>query len=189
MDPGFSMFPTLAVLALAALAYWAGFRAEPHPAQFLSQAAFLIFLSLAVFAGYFAWQETRAVKELAGLIEPVPGIQSVSYVPTAGETRAIADFLAAIPGRTMTGFSPEERSALAQEVRVRDREYWLVTTALESDSVMIHYRDAALRAGWTVEGAEGPWLFLGRSDGVLTLFVSSRTPRPGSKVLHSFRPR
>ena len=72
----------LLILALAAISYWAGFRAAPHPGQYRSQAGFFILIALAVFSGYFVYREFSAIDSLAEIIEPVPEIRGVPPLGT-----------------------------------------------------------------------------------------------------------
>jgi hypothetical protein len=179
---------TAFLLLLSAAFYWAGFRAAPHPLQYRSQAGFVLTLGLASFAGFFAWRESRTIAELAELIDPVPEITGVTYVPSTGDVAAVSQLLAAVPGSSRLGTSQDERRRLADRAKDRRTEYWLMRTALSPDSVLGFYRERGPRRGWTVETDTPPWLTLSRDGAPLLLFVSDESPRPGSKVLYAFTP-
>jgi hypothetical protein len=182
------MFLTAFILVLCAAFYWAGFRAAPHPLQYQSQAGFVVTLALSGIAGFFAWREFRTIADLAELIDPVPEITDVTYVPTATEVAAVSQALAAVPGKGRLGTTQEERRQLAERAGERRTDYWLIVTALSSDSVLAFYRERAPRRGWTVESDTPPWLTFSRDSGRLVLFVSDEYPGPGSKVLYAFSP-
>lgn len=175
---------TLLLLGLAALSFWAGFVHPPHALQYKSQAGFFVFLLLAGFVGYFAWRESRTVGELAELIDPVPEIIEVTYVPTSAETEAIARFLASVPFDRRLGSTQDERRGLAARAAERETRYWLIKTALAPDSVLAFYRKAASRRSWTTETDEPPWLLLSRAGEALVIFASDDFPRPGTKVVY-----
>lgn len=177
---------TLIILGFAAISFWVGFVHPPHALQYKSQAAFLVFVLLAGFVGYFAWRESRTVAELAELIDPVPEITDVTYVPTSAESEAIARFMASVPYDRRIGYTQDERRGLAERAAERTTDYWLIRTALSTDSVLAFYREAASRSGWTTETDEPPWLLLSRADESLVIFASDDFPRPGTKVLYGF---
>jgi len=182
------MFLTALILALCTAFFWAGFKAPRHPLRYQSQAGFVVTLCLAGFTGYFDWRESQTLADLADHIDPVPGITDVSYVPTSGEVAALSQVLAAAPSSGRLGATQEERRQLADEARQQHTDYWLVKTALFSDSVLAFYRERGPRRGWTVETDSRPWLILSSESGRLVLFVSDESPRPGSKVMYSFSP-
>ncbi len=177
---------TLALLlfVLAAAFFWAGFRAPPHPIRYLSRAGLFVAVGLAALLGYFAWREARTISDLAKLIDPVPEIIDVTYVPTTAEVTTLSEFLAAVPGKGRFGTTQEERRDLAKEMRERRTEYWLLKTALPSDSVFAFYRHAAPRRGWNIEADSPPWLSLSRDAETLVLFVTDDFPRPGIRILY-----
>ena len=179
---------TAFMLVLSAASYWAGFRAAPHPLQHQSRAGFIITLGLAGFAGYFAWREFRTIADLAELIDPVPEITNVSYVPSTAEVAAVSQVLATVPRAGRLGTTQEGRQRLAERAGERRTDYWLIVSALSSDSVLAFYRELAPRRGWTVETDTPPWLTLSQDTGRLVLFVSDEFPRPGSRVLYAFSP-
>ncbi len=179
---------TAFILLLSAAFFWAGFRAAPHPLQYQSRAGFVVTLGLAGFAGYFAWREFRTIADLTELIDPVPEIIDVSYLPTSAEVAAVSQALAAVPGTGRLGTTQAERQQLAERAGERQTDYWLVVTALSSDSVLAFYRELAPRRGWTVDTDTPPWLTLSQNTGRLVLFVSDEFPRPGSKVLYASSP-
>ena len=148
----------------------------------------MITLGLASFAGYFAWREFRTIADLAELIDPVPEITDVRYVPSTAEVAALSQMLATVPGSGHLGTTQDEREQLAERAGERRTDYWLMLTTLSSDSVLAFYRELAPRRGWTVETDTPPWLTLLQDRGRLVLFVSDEFPRPGSKVLYAFSP-
>jgi len=174
------------LLVLTAVFFWAGYRAPPHALQFRSRAGFFICMALAGFAVYFAWREVRTIGELTEIIEPVPNITDVTYVPTSAEVAAVAQFLAAVPSRGSLGTTQEERRDLAERASERRIEYWIIQTALGSDAVFAFYKDATSRKGWTIETDDPPWLFLARGSETLVLFVTDDFPRPGTRILYGF---
>ena len=174
------------LLVLAAIFFWAGYRASRHPLQYRSRAGFFICLVLAGFAGYFAWQEARTIDELAELIDPVPSITDVTYIPTTAEVAAVSQFIAAVPGRGRAGTTQEERRNLAERVSERGTEYWLINTTLQPDSVFSFYRDTAARRGWTIKSDNPPWLYLARGSETLSLYVTDDSPQSGTRILYRF---
>ncbi len=180
------MSVTIILLVIAAAFFWAGFRAPRHALQYQSRAGFFMSLALAGFGGYFAWRESRTVAELAELIDPVPEITGVRYVPTTTDVGAVSEFLAAVPGRGRLGTTQEDRRNLAERVTERRSEYWIMKTALQPDSVFAFYREAAPRRGWTIETDRPPWLLLARGTETLFLFVTDDFPRPGIRILYGF---
>ena len=180
------MVVAILLLVLTAVFFWAGYRAPPHALQFRSRAGFFICMTLAGFAVYFAWREVRTIGELTEIIDPVPSMTDVTYVPTSAEVAAVAQFLAAVPGRGALGTTQEERRDLAEQVSERRIEYWIIKTDLESDSVFAFYKDTAPRRGWTIETNDPPWLFFARGSETLVLFVTDDFPRPGTRILYGF---
>lgn len=176
----------LLLLVLAALFFWAGYRAPRHPLQYRSRAGFFVCLALAGLVGYFAWQEARTLGELAKLIVPVPGITDVMYVPASAEVAAVSKFIAAVPGQGRAGTTREDWRNLAERVSERRGEYWLINSTLQYDPVFSFYRDAAARKGWTIESDNPPWLYMSRGSEILTLFVMDDSPPPGTRILYQF---
>ena len=166
------------IVILAAVSFWAGFRATPHPLQFQSKAAFVVFVGLAVFSGYFAWREHRAVEELARLIDPVPEMTKVMYVPTAAEVQTIARAVAAVPGSGPRGLgtTPEQRRDFADSVEGLGQRYWKLETKLNRDQIARFYRDARHLKGWTLTVDEIPWLGFERQPESLTIFLVNDSP-------------
>lgn len=164
------MIPLLVILILlAAASFWAGFRAPPHPLQYLSVVAVVVFLGLAGLTAYFGQRELETLDSLAALIAPVPEITDVTYVPTVQEATAIA----LLSGQPADG----------------DQQYWIVQTRLGPDAVRTHYRSAGPRKGWRVEEDLPNWLVLSKSGSRLSVFVTETRRGAGSKVLHMLRPR
>ena len=124
------------------------------------------------------------IGELAELIDPIPDITDVTYVPTSAEVAAVSQFLAVVPGRGHAGTTQEERRNLAERVSERHTEYWLINTTLRSDSVFSFYRDAAARRGWEIKSENPPWLYLARGSETLSLFVSDDAQRSGTRILY-----
>jgi hypothetical protein len=182
---------TLFLLVLAGVFFWAGFRAPRHSWQYRSRGGFVAMLVLAGFTGYFAWREARTIRALAQLIDPVPEITDVTYVPTAAEVAGISQFLATVPGGRFRTTQEERRDfaerarETAEQAEQHRSDYWLMKTALSPDSVFAFYREAAPRRGWTVETDDAPWLFLSRGAERFVLFVTDDFPRPETKILYA----
>ena len=114
---------TAFILLLSAAFFWAGFGAAPHPLQYQSRAGFLVTLGLSGFVGYFAWREFRTIADLAELIDPVPEITDVSYIPTSAEVVAVSQALSAVPGTGQLGTTQQERQQLAERTGERRTDY------------------------------------------------------------------
>lgn len=176
---------TVGLLVLAVVFFWSGFlRPSDWWFRLRAREGFFAFLLLASVSGYFALREKRTVGELAQHIDPVPEITDVTYVPTSAETLAISRFLAALPGTTRQGNTQAERQALAERMKDRRTDYWLLKTALPADSVFGFYRRAAARRGWEIRTDDPPWLMLSRGGERMVLFVTDDFPRPGIKILY-----
>lgn len=180
----------LLVVLLAGMAFWAGFLAPKHAWQYKSQAAFVVFVGLALFTGYFTWREHRAVKELASIIDPVPEITDVMYVPTPGEIQAIGRAVAAVPGegRGGLGTTPDQRQAFAESLDGLEGRYWKLETKLTPDRVAEFYRDARHRNGWNLTVDEPPWLAFQRTPESLTVFIQADRTSPRTKVWYIYDP-
>ncbi len=180
----------IVVVILAAVSFWAGFRAAPHPWQYKSQAGFVVFVGLAVFTGYFGWREHRTVGELARLIDPVPEITDVMYVPTPAEIQAIARAVAVVPGRGAYGLgsTPEQRRHLAEEVKALEQRYWTLETKLSPDQIAEFYRDPRHLNGWSLTIDELPWLGFERQPESLTIFVADDWKSPHTEVWYIYAP-
>lgn len=178
------------VIILAAVSYWAGFRAPPHPWQYKSQAGFAVFVGLAIFTGYFAWREHRTVTELARLIDPVPEITDVMHVPTPTEVQAIARAVAAVPGegRHGLGSTPEQRRHLAEEVEKLEQRYWKLETKLSPDQIAEFYRDSRHLNGWRLTIDDAPWLGFERQPETLTIFVHDNWKSSDTGVWYIYDP-
>lgn len=175
------------LLVFAAIFFWAGYRAPRHPIQYRSRAGVFICLALASFVGYFTWQEARTIGELAKLIDPVPDITDVTYVPSSADVAAVSQLIAAVPGRGRAGTTQEERRNLAERLSEHRSEYWLIHTTLKSDLVFSFYQDADTRRGWAIESDNPPWLYLARGSETLTLYVTDDSPQPGARILYRLK--
>lgn len=178
------------VLILAAVAFWAGFRAAPHPWQYKSQAGFVVLLGLAGFTGYFAWREHRTVAELSRLIDPVPEITDVMHVPTPAEIQAISRAAAAVPGegRGGLGTTPDQRREFAASVEGLRARYWKLETSLSLEQVADFYRYPHRRNGWNLTVDEPPWLAFQRTPESLTVFIQADRTSPRTKVWYIYDP-
>lgn len=136
-------------VALAALSFWAGFVAPSHPWQYKSQAGFVVFVGLVLFTGYFAWREHQTVSELSKLIDPVPEITDVTYMPSPQEVQAIARGAATVPGegRAGLGTTPEQRREFAKSIERLEERFWKLETRLAPDRVVEFYRNPEHRNG------------------------------------------
>ena len=183
------MLLTILMLAMSALFFWAGYVAPPpRPHQYRLRGACYIFLALACFSGYFALREARTLTELARLIEPVPEITDVTYIPSSAEVAVISGFTASVPpGRRMHTGS-EERRRHSDTADNRSTGYWLVRTALEPEEVLAFYRDDANRRGWLIGKDTPPWLHMMRESTSLVLYLTADGAGPGTWVLYGFTP-
>lgn len=174
-----------ALLAFSILFFWAGFRAPPHALQHQSKAGFFLFSALVVFSSYFGFREATALSDLRAVIDPVPNVTDVSYVPSRAEASGISDFIAALPAEGRMGTAEESRRRLAEASKDRNTDYWIIKTTLSPDAVVGFYRDAGLRRGWALESESSPFLFLARGSSRLAIFVSDQSPGAGSRVLYA----
>jgi len=176
-----SVWLATAFVVLAAISYWAGFRAKPHPLQYKSQAGFFIFILLAIFAGYFTVREFSAIDELSVIIDPVPGITEVIYIPSNSEASAVTSLLSTVT-------PPHNKDAqlqLEELIHERQSEYWSVTTSLPASSVLKFYRDNARKKGWTINNDRLPWLIFSRGPEKLSIYISGTDSGIGSRLLYS----
>lgn len=178
-------------VVLAAVSFWAGFVAPKHPWQYKSQAGFVVFVGLAIFTGYFAWREHQTVSELALLIDPVPGITDVTYMPNPAEVQAIARAVAVVPGEGPAGLgsTPERRSEFAESVRGLEERFWKLETTLAPQAVADFYRKPEHRSGWSLTTDEPPWLRFEREGQSLTIFVQDAWKSARTKVWYIYDPR
>lgn len=172
----------LLTLSLAALSYWAGFKAAPHPAQYLSKSGFFVFLALALFSSYFAYREHSTISELGQIIEPVPGITEVTYIPTQPELSAITTIgTYATPPQQKDSVPKHDYSSQNHQPR-----YWMVTTSLPMNAVIDFYRDTASKTGWEIKQAALPWMRFARKNERLSIFISANNYGGGSTILYTF---
>ncbi|HEX7091200.1 MAG TPA: hypothetical protein VF192_13750 [Longimicrobiales bacterium] len=185
----------LALLAaLAGLLFYAGFL-EPGVGIFrhLSQAAFVVAIALFGVTAYFGWREANTIEELARIIEPVPEIVDVTYVPTGGELAAFAGFGAAVDALPGDGrFSDEQYDTAGWAARVAELRsmprYWLVETKLSPADVMAFYAQPENIAGWTHAGEQGEgMLLLARGPERLMIIAHEDWPQPGTVVGYVYR--
>ncbi len=176
---------------LAAVSFWAGFLAPKHPWQYKSQAGFVVFVGLAIFTGYFAWREHHTVSELARVIDPVPAITDVTYMPSPAEVQAIAGAAAAVPGDGPAGLgtTQEQRREFAASVQGLEERFWKLETTLAPDGVADFYRDPGHRNGWRLTVDEPPWLSFERGGESLTIFVQDDRTSARTKVWYIYDPR
>ena len=171
----------LGFLAFAAMSYWAGFKTKPHPLQHQSQAGFFIFIFLAIFSGYFALSEFSAIDKLAEIIEPVPYISDVSYIPTKSEASTVSSIVS-------TAIPPHAKDAhrqLDDSLRQRKTDYWLVKSTLSTNTIIEFYQHNAQNKGWILEKETLPWMMFSRGMDKLSIYISDDNPGTGSKILYA----
>lgn len=171
----------LLTLSLAAISYWAGFKAAPHPAQYLSKSGFFVFLALSLFSSYFAYREHSTISELEQIIEPVPGITEVTYIPGDKERAAVTTIaqLATPPYKKNDSPRPVSPQPDYQS------RYWMVTTSLPINSVIDFYRDRASKTGWKIEQVSQPWMRFTRNNEQLSIYISANNYGGGSTILYT----
>jgi hypothetical protein len=161
--------------------YWAGFKAKPHPGQYKSQAGFFIFIFLALFSSYFALRELSTIDDLAGIIDLVPNITDVSYIPSKSEVATISSSVsAAIPPH-----KNEKHQQLDDSLSQRKTDYWLVKSTLSANTVIEFYQHNAQNKGWILEKETLPWMMFSRGMDKLSIYISDDNAGTGSKVLYA----
>jgi hypothetical protein len=176
------MFLTLLSAALAATFFYYGFVAPGRHARGQLKAGFVIMIAMTMFAGYFAWREFRSVGELAELIEPVPEITDVMYVPTPGEIQGLSSALSAAPALSRRS-RPEDIDRLAAEAKAMTTRHWSLETRLSVAEVVAFYRDARNRRDWILTRQEPPALILKRNSESMFIWVLAADE--GSSVYYS----
>ena len=172
------------LVAVTALAYLAGYHMDRTILRRLGRVCFFVGLGLVAFTGYFAWREHRTVSELAQVVDPVPRITHVTYVPNPAELQAVARALAATPGRTFTGNTQEERRATARRMETLHARYWLLKTELSAEEVMSFYADSRHRRGWNIRTQKGSWITMEGAAGSLTIFAAQDWT--GTRVIYIY---
>jgi hypothetical protein len=160
---------------LCALNIYLGFVRPTRVLRHYAQTGAIVFFLLALFSAYFGWREFRAVDELAALIQPVPEVVGVLYVPTAGEIRVMARAMERIPGSSRAGTTQAERQRFADNTEGIRTRYWRLDTTLSSESVMAFYRDQRNRPKWEISTDSEPSLTL--KSGSETLIIYTRHDR------------
>ena len=171
----------LVFLAFAAMSYWAGFKAKPHPAQYKSQAGFFVFIFLALFSSYFALRELSTIDELAEIIDLVPNITDVSYIPSKSEVATISSIVSA----ATPPHKNEKHQQLDDSLRQRQTDYWLAKSTLPANSVVEFYQHNAQNKGWILEKETLPWMMFSRGMDKLSIYISDDNPGTGSKILYA----
>ncbi|HET6361084.1 MAG TPA: hypothetical protein VFH11_03405 [Gemmatimonadota bacterium] len=127
-------------------------------------------------SGYFGWRETRTVGELTQLIEPVPDIADVTYVPTAAEMLVV-----------QAAVSPESADERPPGNEPATQRFWLLKTKLSVPEAFAFCKAAARRAGWTVEPQDEGMLILRRGEERMLIVVAQDWPLPETKVSYVYR--
>ena len=161
----------LFLLVLCGILFHAGWRAPPHPLRHRSRAAFVVAVALTLFAGYFAWREHRSLQELAALIEPVPDVEDVMYIPTGEELGAIATVLAAMPRGRYRGPASEDPAADARELRQMESRYWRIDTGMTVQEVLAFYETPGRLGAWQIAERDDPMLLLHRGEESMMIWV------------------
>ena len=116
------------------------------------RAVLLPLLAVIGIAAYFGIRETRSLGELAELVEPLPGVIDVTYIPSGPEIQALSTFLA------------PAASGEAQDLSGITQRYWKVETALGVDEVRAFYASETNRRDWSVTDSSGGFLQMRRGD-------------------------
>ena len=133
-------------------------------------------IGLIAVSGYFGWRETRTVGELTQLIEPVPDIADVTYVPTAAEMLVV-----------QAAVSPESADERPPGNEPATQRFWLLKTKLSVREAFAFCKAAARRAGWTVEPQDEGMLMLRRGEERMLIVVAQDWPLPETKVSYVYR--
>jgi len=170
---------------LCALNVYLGFVRPPRVLRHYAQTGAIVFFFLALFSAYFGWRELRSVDELAALIEPVPEVVGVLYVPTPGEMQAMAKAMAAVPGTSRAGTTQAERQQLAKRVEDVQTRYWRLDTTLSPDSVISFYRKQEHRRDWEIGSDSPPFLTLNRGSETLMIYTGHDRLRSVTEVWYT----
>jgi hypothetical protein len=155
--------------------------------RYYAQTGAIVFFLLALFSTYFGRREFRAVDELTALIEPVPEVVGVLYVPTGGEIQVIARATERIPGSSRAGTTHAERQRFADNAEGIRTRYWRLDTTLSSELIMGFYRDQGNRLEWEIGADSEPFLTLKRGSETLIIYTRHDRLRAITEVwyLHS----
>ena len=173
-------------LGLAAIAFYAGFLTKPHAGQHRSRVAFVFFVLLAGFTGYFAWKGMGAREELSAIIALPPEARAVDRIPTGAELAAVARMVETVPARGPLS-DASGREGLTERMEAIDTRYWSVTTPMSMDDIAAHYRERADLNGWTLNLDEPPYLGFVRGGGAETLMLFVQNGWDASKVWYIYR--
>lgn len=182
---GFVIAAICAVLCI--LNFYLGFVRPPIVLRRYPQTAAIVFFFLTLFSAYFGWRELRSVDELAALIDPVPEVVAVLYVPTPGEMQTIANAMAATPGTTPTGNTRDERRQFAKNVEDVRTRHWRLDTTMSPDSVIGFYRQQTHRRDWEITSDSPPFLSLERGVETLMIYTSRDRLRSITEVWYMYK--
>lgn len=172
---------------LCVLNVYLGFVRPSQVFRRYPQTGAIVFFLLTIFSAYFGWREFRAVDELAALIDPVPEVVAVLYVPTPGEMQSIAIAMAAVPGTTRSGNTQAERRQLAKNVESLRARHWRLDTAMSPDSVISFYREQRHRRDWQIASDSPPFLTLKRGMESLMIYTSHDRLRSIKEVWYMYK--
>jgi hypothetical protein len=174
------------LVALAGFSFHQGFLLREPVFWYLketAQGAFVGALLLIGVASFFGVREHRTVGELAAVMEPVPGITGVTYVPTEEELAAIQKMIQAL-----STFSTGEGAGAPFPVERTGTRYWILRTDLGVDDAIAFYRSAEHRPGWELDTrTKGLFVFHRGGDRML-VFVRDDWPRPETSVFYAYTP-
>jgi uncharacterized membrane protein YfcA len=176
----------LFLVAATALALFGILHSRPSLFRRWAQGSFVAGLGLIAFTSYFAWREHQTVSELARLVDPIPEITEVTYVPTPAELQAVAGALAATPGTTRTGDTQADRRETARRIGTVQSRYWLLKTSLGPQDVVEFYAAPEHRSGWDIASQDESWIIMNGAAGRLIIFTTTDWPRPGTQVLYMY---
>lgn len=126
-----------------------------------ARTGFVITLLMIGVAGYFGFREKRSMAELARLIDPVPDVTDVTYIPTGPELAAVSAALSSFAdGRAR----PADFTGMT-------RRFWKLETTLLPAEVMAFYGVEANRGAWSVVAQDEQVLQLRRGPEGMTVFL------------------
>lgn len=171
---------------VAGISLYSGFLYRHHVKQshrHTWRAVFLAMLFMISLSGYFGVREKRTAGELAGLIDVVPEVTDVSYVPTVAEQQAVDGILTAL----LVEYQQAARLAVPPDTAAEPR-YWLLTTALDPAAAEAFYERDENRRGWQIDAQDRGVFLLSRGDERLIVFIRDAWPRPGTLVIYVHHP-
>lgn len=178
------------LVAMAGLTFYLGFLSRETARPFFwhyrvsNQAGFIGLLVLIGVAAYFGVRKHHTIEELAALVDPIPRITGVTYVPTEAEVASVLAMARVVSAAT-EGTDPG--AALPASPPGKGR-YWLLKTALSEREAVAFYRDEEHHPGWVLSARREGVFVLHRGEERLVVVVGDDWPRPGTRVSYIYRP-